>query len=293
MSMQKTKTTELVIFPASVLTKSQKLKFGPRFYNEGRSKFRIVADVRHDDQCGNGHNTFSITGTIDENIGNGWRDYTCGCIHEDVAKHFPELSPLIKWHLTSTDGPMHYLANAVYMAGDRDHNGKTKGERYHVKGREEKRVVFGDFPITFEFKDGFIEFLERATNANTVWGSVKPCAVEHPKDDKSNYKFDPKWTISGHGCEWYQCPFDREEEAKDFLDACVRFAPQIVVFQEKFTRVGEGKARELNAARSCAVWLDATDEDLTAPGLEGRLMARLPALMAEFKTAVESLGFKY
>ena len=32
-------------------------------------------------------------------------------------------------------------------------------------------------------------------------------------------------------------------------------------------------------------------EDLTAPGLEERLLARLPALMAEFRAAVESLGF--
>jgi hypothetical protein len=32
---------------------------------------------------------------------------------------------------------------------------------------------------------------------------------------------------------------------------------------------------------------------LTAPGLEQRLMDRLPALLAEFKAAVESLGFTF
>jgi hypothetical protein len=56
---------------------------------------------------------------------------------------------------------------------------------------------------------------------------------------------------------------------------------------------GEGKKRELDAARHSAVWLNATEEDLTAPGLEQRLKARLPGLMAEFKTAMESLGFEY
>lgn len=53
------------------------------------------------------------------------------------------------------------------------------------------------------------------------------------------------------------------------------------------------KRRDLAAARSSACWPDATDEDLTAPGLEDRLRARLPGLMWEFKAAVESLGFTY
>lgn len=57
--------------------------------------------------------------------------------------------------------------------------------------------------------------------------------------------------------------------------------------------VGEGKERELDAARRSAIWLDANDEDLTAPGLEDRLKARLPALIAEFRGVVESLGFVF
>ena len=53
------------------------------------------------------------------------------------------------------------------------------------------------------------------------------------------------------------------------------------------------KESNLDHARSSAVWPDATDEDLLAPGLEERLQARLPRLMGEFKAAVESLGFVY
>ena len=45
--------------------------------------------------------------------------------------------------------------------------------------------------------------------------------------------------------------------------------------------------------RSSAVWPEATDEDLLATGLEGRLQARLPRLIEEFRTAIESLGFVY
>jgi hypothetical protein len=72
----------------------------------------IRATVRHDDECGNGHNTFSITGEI---YIPGRRDCeACGCIHEEIAKYFPELAPFLKYHLMSTDAPLHYIANTLY-----------------------------------------------------------------------------------------------------------------------------------------------------------------------------------
>lgn len=149
---------------------------------EGGKPLIVVAVVRHDDECMNGHNSFSITGKIYE-LGYSFRDgvlahakagcrlgmSSCGCVHDDIKKHIPELAPFIKWHLTSTDGPMHYIANTIY----------------HVQ---------------------------------------------------------------------------------------------------------EGK---LDFARSSAVWPGATDEELCSPNLEAKLYARLPALMEQFKAAVESLGFTY
>lgn len=165
-------TIETSQLPASVLTKNQKKIFNKSITYYGKPA-TIKAEVRYDDRCGNGHNSFSITGEI-WLVGKRSDCETCGCIHDDIAKHFPELAPFIKWHLTSSDGPMHYIANTVYHASE-----------------------------------------------------------------------------------------------------------------------SESKARELNHARSSAVWPDATDEDLTAPGLEQRLADRLPALMAEFRAAVESLDFTY
>jgi len=38
----------------------------------------------------------------------------CGCLHDEIRQHFPELAHLIKWHLVSTDGPLHYIANTLY-----------------------------------------------------------------------------------------------------------------------------------------------------------------------------------
>ena len=149
----------LTITEASTLTKKQTRTYGPKEMRPNGA--HITATVRFDDQCGNGHNTFSITGSTTDGQG--------GCIHDLVAVHFPELPPFIKWHLTNTDGPMHYVANTVY----------------HV---EQNNLAY---------------------------------------------------------------------------------------------------------ARSSAVWPDATEEELTAPGLKERLGARLPALMAEFRQAVESLGFTW
>lgn len=121
----------------SVLVKHQKKVYGWKEFNEDGETYRIKAVVRYDDECGNGHNTFSITGTIERRSKNGrWLDDRGGCIHEEIAKHFPELSPLIKWHLVSSDEPMHYFANTLYLAGVKDCHGLKKGEFRQFRDRE-------------------------------------------------------------------------------------------------------------------------------------------------------------
>lgn len=42
---------------------------------------------------------------------------SCGAIGDTIVEWKPELSQFERWHLTSTDGPMHYLANAIFHAG--------------------------------------------------------------------------------------------------------------------------------------------------------------------------------
>ncbi len=112
------KTQETRELPASVLVKSQKKTFGPVVYSEHGRTYKITAEVRYDDQCGNGHNSFSITAEIYCRGALGsWQEGSFGCCHDEVAKHFPELVPFIKWHLTSSDGPMHYVENTLYWLG--------------------------------------------------------------------------------------------------------------------------------------------------------------------------------
>jgi hypothetical protein len=62
---------------------------------------------------------FSITGEINLND-KRYRDpiVACGCIHETILEHFPQLAPLVEMHLSEIDGhPMHAEANARYWAG--------------------------------------------------------------------------------------------------------------------------------------------------------------------------------
>ncbi len=228
-------TTEIAL-PPSILTRKQTRLYGPKPI-AGRGPNRVIrATVRYDDQCGNGHNSFSITGEIYKP---GGLDFDSGgCIHDEIAKAFPELAPYIKWHLCSSDGPMHYVANTVFRASDRDHWGLRKGEfRQHTsRGPNQNKGVAG-VPCW--------ELVLPERTTREVYSLEKPAPVV---------------------CEWQ---------------------PNGIT--------GEGQAREFANARSCAIWPEATDEQLSLPPeeLKALLLARLPALMLEFKAAVESLGFVY
>lgn len=220
----------------TVLTKKQTKTFGPKPITGYGPGATITAHVRFDDQCGNGHNTFSITADIVTPASKRRGDIEAGgCLHDDVAKAFPELAPFIKWHLCSTDGPLHYPGNVIYMAGERDCWGLLKGEfRQHTSRGQQNGGVAGV----------------------------------------------PNWKLKVPG--WRETDIYSDTKPAPVV---LEWVPAGIT--------GEGKERQLSSARSCAIWPDATDEDLTAPGLKERLEARLPALMEEFKAAVESLGFTY
>lgn len=212
--------------PASVLVKHQVKTYGPKFYTEDGHRYRITAKVRYDDQCGNGHNSFSITASIDRSSVGRWVDDMGGCCHDEVVKHFPQLAPFIKWHLTSSDGPMHYVANTVYHAQE---NGATHAWVYFTLPADPLGIK--------EAREELLAFVKA--------------------DDARRAEVHP-----GYRVQW----------------------------DEKTVKV-----RNLDHARSSAVWPDATNEQLMQPAeqLTAALGARLPALMAEFKAAVESLGFTY
>jgi len=225
----------------SKLTKKQVKTYSAE-WQDGAATMRLIAKVRHDDECGNGHNSFAITADLyDSRVRRERGLVSCGCLHDDIEKHIPELSPYLKWHLTSTDGPMHYVANTMYHASPKDCNGLLKGE-------------FRSFKY------------EVQVNGEAVYAS------------RVFYSFR----------NWLH-----RDEARAQADAHLELIrPEL---RPEIIRVGdgapsEGKEPNLEHARSSAVWPDATLEQLSN---KQALLDRLPDLMAEFQSDVESLGLVY
>lgn len=242
----------------------------------GKAGDTLHVNLRFDDNCNNGRESFAITGELYE----GFREVAGGCLHDEIAKTFPEFEPLIEWHLCSTDGPLHYIANTCYHAGDRDHWGLRKGEASKNPRQMKHFLRFGNSPVEHEVLTFLKEFIDQALAAHE--GFVLD-EVKHA-DYSSHYQF------AGMDCNWYTCPFKSEKQCREWINALtdceLNWSSRTEVF-------GEGKERELAAARSSAIWPEATDEQLCLerPELEALLLARLPSLLADFRAAMESVGF--
>jgi hypothetical protein len=243
---------------------------------------RIVVEVKFDDQCANGHQTFHITADVTTTSSRARRDIAAGgCMHEAIEQVFPELAPLIKWHHCTTDGPLHYIANTTYHASNRDHYGRAAGEANSWK----HAVLFGSSPVSHDLDEKLIEWCMGKSD-------LKVIEVPHIDTGGKGYKFKPKYTFEGYRerLEWHTCPFDTLNRAEEFAQGFMHHSPKHMI---TVTGYSEGKPRELAFARSCAIWPDATDEQLCLPKdeLTALLEARLPALLAEFRTVMETCGF--
>jgi len=210
---------------STTLVKHQTKTYGPTIYTEDGTTYKLTVTVRYDDEYGNGHNSFAITGAQYRKNANGtWSKDSFGCLHKEIAKYFPDLAPLLKWHLMSSDGPMHYLANTLYHV---EEHGPSMAWVYYTKCQDHLKIA--------EAKEECLRYVTTD--------------LARQADGEQGYR---------------------------------------VQWDEKTIKI-----RNLDHARSSAVWPDATDEELTAPGLEIRLRARLQKLMEEFHHAVESLGLTY
>lgn len=158
-----------------------------------------VAHVRWDDCCGNRRNSFSITGTVyrtkDIEFAKARRHddrliETCGCIHEQLRPVFPELENLFRWHLSFSDGPMHYFANAKFWAGfsptwppaDNPWEQKFYPANYdHLRST----IVWGALPLdTDVLEDLNWEFL------NALLYERLPKLVEQMRKDITDFGFE-------------------------------------------------------------------------------------------------------
>lgn len=267
--------------------RSQKWASLPRPIEGYGAGGKITVNICFDDECKNGHQSFSITAGVYTTASRRLGDVQAfGCLHEDIAAVFPELEPLIKWHLFDTDGPMHYVANTVYHASNR-HNGKLKGEVL----RSETRVIFEGSPITHGFSQSFLEFTRTKAKGEFIVEEV------HHEDHgvKGRYQFDPYYTFKGYTVKgaapkWHECPFKCLRSATEYAAAFNGLPHSYVDVPVEYS---PGKERDLAAARNTACWPDATDEQLMLeePELTALLRARLPGLIAEFRAMTEQCGF--
>jgi hypothetical protein len=253
-------------------------------------KVLMHAEIRFDDNCHNGHNSFAITGF-------GWYDHHKtrdwdfgGCCHEMIAEVFPELEPLIKWHLVSTDSPMHYVANTVYHASNLE-NGKAKGE----PNRWETRLRFTSLPtMTFGVKASLAKALSDAKSTKHVPGVLDLVEVPYVKDTSgSDYQFDPHYTLGCYPVEkWHEAPYKSKGEALEWQTTLLTNDWELV---NVVTGYSKGKERNLEYARRAAKWPEATDEQLCLPAAEltALLEARLPTMVAEFHQAMAEIGMAW
>ena len=279
--------------PSSILTKNQK-KHIIKHFKENDKNYTLFINLRFDDECNNGHNSFAVTGSLyrgSYEVAPKNEKYllSCGSIHDDITKYAPELAYLIKWHLTSTDGPMHYLANTLYNASDLDCWGRKKGEPYNFT----RKLKFDNSPFLYKPSKELLSFID-LVGISANWKDFKIVEIHHKNSkNKNEYQFSPKYSFNGMNTEeWYNAPFNNLQEANNFVAAMTTCKVEIV---EEATAFGEGKDRDFKAARNSAVWSEATDEQLSLPkeDLKKLLLERLPALMQNFKSDMEKLGFTY
>ena len=250
----------------SILVKDQKKKFNvtvqdSKVYPYLNNKL-LKIEVRYDDYCENGHNSFAITGS---SYG------ISGCIHDLIAEQKPELKKYMKWHLTSSDGPIHYVANSMYHAKEVKKNSVVRSY--------DERLHFNEMPFTFDLSKRLKAFLDTSDLTD-----IKVTPIKYSGRD--DYDFKDNYTFNGITNDWYKSLFSTEREAIEMSQALMNYDYTIV---QTISRYEDEKKPDLSAARNAAVWPEAELSDFT----EDKLNARLSDLLKEFKSDIEELGMVY
>lgn len=100
--------------PTNVKNEFIRAKYGFHYLKGNRRPyFSITADIAEPAAPHNRGETKAEGPGLPQ--GKTFRNVGGGCCHELISQYFPELAPLVRWHLVDDDGvPMHYLANGDY-----------------------------------------------------------------------------------------------------------------------------------------------------------------------------------
>lgn len=127
-------------------------------FNEGNVDNKLIIHygmrkISNQEPC------FSITCELYEKHNNFWKEIACGCLHDEISKHCPELKPLIKWHLCfEKKGPLSYIENGMFW-WRRSKLTSTGKELYPsaigTKALEhfKSTIVFGAIDTDSQYKD--------------------------------------------------------------------------------------------------------------------------------------------
>lgn len=266
-----------------------------KVYTENGDTYRIKGRVGWS-EIGGQSPYFSVTVEVHRKTRNNrWMDEGGGAAHDLFAEHFPKLAHLVRWHLVSYDkGPMHYPANPLYLASDRDHWGRRKGEPSSWR----TFALIGNSPLSQPIHIRRAQAIERwqrehfSDEAGTIrrTGGELYLTLVPVSHERDGHHYGEKFYIEEIDGElpWHDCPYGSRREAEEWSRALlgkvgVRFSTEAVEWSE-------GKAPELEAARRSACWPDATLEQLQD---EAALMARLPDLLAQMRAEVEAAGIDW
>lgn len=120
-------------------------KTSVNYYGE---KADIIVKIRLNDECKNGHQDFSITGDIYKAGRRGDNNYLAGgCIHEEIAKHFPQFKIFIRLHLADAKGvPMYAVENGFYHLRNGFNKTKPTDDNFKAEFCEYYRLT----PVQFD-----------------------------------------------------------------------------------------------------------------------------------------------
>ncbi len=136
-------------------------------FTENKKTYQIKAFFQLEDHGQKPY--FSVTGEINQV---NYAVESCGMLHDEIAKYFPEMQKYLKWHLTNiSKGPMYYIENSRYWMG---YCGYTDGKYNSPPNYEyaKSTIVYGTLESDYNFaidentkEEEFINFLNNRFNA--------------------------------------------------------------------------------------------------------------------------------
>lgn len=145
----------------------------------------LIINIRCDDECKNGHDTFAITADLlrknkcskshydavfFEPTGEYHAMEACGCLHDIILKVRPDLKPFVDLHLADGDGvPMYAVENGKY------HMRNKQTFTNYLRLTDEQANEFYSLPSTGEWN---LLFTQKIESMKPQWLSEANAAKE-------------------------------------------------------------------------------------------------------------------